>query len=246
MKTISVLSAICIIALAQIVSAQLHTESSSEDLRLGRPHPYPIGVPTGQVHTQHISFDDQVGPGNVGTYNSTDSFGVDLYLTFAGYRSAGFSLWLMTTADAAPNISLTAFTYGTTFEDPTQPFASYPMGFTYLLSDGKHYSTPNPSDLGATVAAPSFPHSIAPGTYFLGHLSISLSGLAPGTYFLQTANINSHSSEVTSDDGTTLADNYLPVSTYTITVVPEPSTFALIVTAIGAGVAFCRARLNKR
>ena len=47
---------------------------------------------SGQTHTQHISFDDTVGPGDAGTYNSTDHFSVDLYLTFAGYSASGFDV----------------------------------------------------------------------------------------------------------------------------------------------------------
>jgi hypothetical protein len=77
-----------------------------------------MDVALGQKRTQHISFDDNLGPGNAGTYNATDSFGVDLYLTFNGYNSFGLSLWFETTANAASNIFLTGFTYGTTFDKP--------------------------------------------------------------------------------------------------------------------------------
>jgi hypothetical protein len=198
-----------------------------------------------QKHTQHVSFDDGVGPGNAGTYSPTDQFGIDLYLTYAGYDSVGFSLSLETTADAAPSIFVTGFTYGTTFDDPNfLPPPSFPDGFTLLQSNGL-YTTPSLRDLGAT----SDPHAggVAPGTYFVGHLSISLSGLAPGIYILQSTTTSPRASEVTRFDGTMFYDEYLPVSTYTITIVPEPSTFALlIVAALGISAFTCRRAVSKR
>jgi hypothetical protein len=222
MKKISVLSAIYIIALAQIASASSYNELRPE--RIGTATPPPIVTPSGQPHAQSISFDDTIGTGNAGTYNPTDHFSVDLYLTFNGYNSAGLSLWLETTADAAPHIVLTDFTYGTTFSDPIQP-GSLPVGFTLLQGTGL-YTTPNPSDLGALTKDPF--QLVGPGTYFIGHLSIDLSGLAPGIYTLQTDATSPHRSEVISVNGPEIADENLPVSTYTITIVPEPKTWSLI------------------
>ena len=217
MKRIPVLSAICLLSLTSFAF--------------------------GQVHTQHISFDDQVGPGNAGTYSPTDHFGVDLYLTFAGYNSNGFSLWLETTANAAPNIFLAGLTANKTFDDPGN--AVFPLSFTYLLSNGL-YTTANPSDLGSTFLDIHRPPA-GPGTYFVGHLSIDLSGLAPGTYVLQSSSTNPHPSEVTSFDGTTFADEYLPTATYTITVVPEPSTLALLVlVATGLGIVTRHRAVSKK
>lgn len=196
-----------------------------------------------QTHTQSISFDDGVGPGNAGTYNSTDTFSFDIFLTYAGYNSTGLSLWLETTADAASHIFLTGFTFGDTFNDPNNnPPATFPMSFTVLEPTGL-YTIPNPSDLGGTTEPLAV---VGPGTYFLGRLSIGLSGLAPGIYTLQTDATGPHTSEVTSFDGTNLDDNNLPVCTYTITVVPEPSTFALlIVAAASAGACAYRRTITR-
>jgi hypothetical protein len=203
-----------------------------------------MDVALGQKRTQHISFDDNLGPGNAGTYNATDSFGVDLYLTFNGYNSFGLSLWFETTANAASNIFLTGFTYGTTFDKPIQS-VSFPLGFTVLQSTGL-YATPNPSDLGSGTSVVDPDHVVGPGTYFIGRLSVDLSGLAPGVYTLRTDATNPHASEVTSYDGTTFEDNNLPVATYTITVVPEPSTLALLIlTVIGIGAFTCRRAVSK-
>src|SRR6185312_1472802 len=90
---------------------------------------------------------------------------------------------------AAPFISLTGFTYGTTFPDPTQPFTG-PIGFTALQFTGL-YTTPNNSNLGATSNLPYDQTMVPPGTYFVGHLTVGLAGLAPGVYVLQTDATNS-------------------------------------------------------
>jgi hypothetical protein len=200
-----------------------------------------VSLAGAQTHTQSISFDDGVGPGNAGTYNSTDSFSVDLYLTFNGYNAVGFSLWLETNASAAPFISLTGFTYGTTFVDPTQPFAG-PIGFTLGHGNG-FYGTANNSDLGATQNPPYDQSMVAPGTYFLGHLTVSLNGLAPGVYVLRSDATNPHPSEVTSYfPGTPnpLRDEFMPNSDYTITVVPEPGTMSLIAVGVIGLATLCR------
>ncbi len=109
----------------------------------------------GQTHTQSISFDDGIGPGNAGTYNSTDSFGVDLYLTYNGYAAYGYDLHLVTTADAAPHLSLTDYMYGPTFPDPLENL-TFPLSFTRLLSNGL-YGTSPPGNLG----------SLAPGNRYV-------------------------------------------------------------------------------
>ena len=98
---------------------------------------------------------------------------------------------------------------------------------TLLADEGNgRYTTPNPSDFGA--GAPSDP--IGPGTYFVGHISLSLSGLAPGIYTLQTTTVSGRICEISSFDETTgFSEEPIPAATYTITIVPEPSTLALLV-----------------
>lgn len=196
-----------------------------------------------QTHTQTISFDDGVGPGNAGTYSPSDSFSVDLYLTFNGYNSYGFSLWMETTANAAPFISLAGMTHSTTFPDFNQ-FVPFPLGFTLHESNGM-FTTPNspnggPSDLGAIVADPHA-GGVAPGTYFLGQLTISLNGLPPGVYVLQTDATGGHQSiSISGDNPPLFMDEPIPPSAYTITVVPEPGTVSLIGLGIIGLTAVCR------
>ena len=215
MKKISVLSAICVLALTAIVPAQ--------------------------TPTQFLTFNDNNGVPDAGTYNPNDSFSFDIFLTFSGYNSTGLSLWFETTADAAPNIVVTGYMLGTTFTNHNGHH--FPAPFTLLQSNG-WYTNPNPSDLGSDLPAPE---TAPPGTYLIENLSVSLTGLSPGIYILQSDATGGHASEATSFDGTHLASNFLPSTTYTITVVPEPSTLALLVLmAIGAGVTVCRRAFVKK
>jgi hypothetical protein len=199
-----------------------------------------------QTHTQSISFNDGIGPGNAGTYSPSDHFSVDLYLTFNGYNALGFDLWFEATASAAPFLSLTGFTYGTTFQDPIQPFAG-PIGFTYDQGTG-FYTTPQPSDFGATQNLPYEKTMVPPGTYFIGQLTVSLAGLTPGVYILRTAATQAGTLYRISNVGSYFpgtSDPFrtepIPNSDYTITVVPEPATVSLIgLGAIGLAAAFYR------
>ena len=133
------------------------------------------------------------GRGTPGTYNSTDTFSLDIFLTYAGYSSFGFTLWFDTNADAAPHIFITGFTWGTTFPDHGN--VSFPLGFTADEGNGR-YTTPNPSDFGSGTSS----NPVGPGTYFVGHISLSLSGLAPGIYTLQTTTVSGRISEISSFD----------------------------------------------
>ena len=206
MKKISILSAIYLVALAAIVRAQA-----------------PI---------QFLTFNDNNGVPDAGTYNPNDNFSFDIFVTFSGYNATGLSLWFETTANAAPHIVLTGYVRGATF--PNGNGHIFPAPFTLLQPNGL-YTTANPSDLGATVPSPDV-NGVPPGTYFLENLSVSLTGLAPGIYILQSDATSPHRSEVTSFDGTNFVEHSLPNTTYTITIVPEPSAFALlIVAAIGVG-----------
>jgi hypothetical protein len=109
------------------------------------------------------------------------------------------------------------------------------MGFT-LNEGGGYYGTSQPSDLGATQNPPYDQTAVPPGTYFVGHLTVSLAGLAPGVYFVQTdpsgvlLNRNRRSVVSSYFPGTPnpFRDEYIPSSAYAITVVPEPGTLALL------------------
>ena len=148
-----------------------------------------------------------------------------------------------TTAAAAPYLTLTGITNNPTFPD-LNPFLTFPQAFTLLQSNGM-YTTPNspdggPSDLGSHRQPQT---GSVTGTYFVGQLSVALNGLPPGVYVMRTDALGGHTSEVTD---TKFMDNNIPISDYTITVVPEPSTVALLSVAAMVVVLSTRRRVGLR
>jgi hypothetical protein len=75
------------------------------------------------IGQQSLTFDDLgLGDGTAssGTYNSNDTFGFDVLLTFKGGNRdvLGLFFWLETNTAFAGSLSVTGVTYGTTFPDP--------------------------------------------------------------------------------------------------------------------------------
>lgn len=177
--------------------------------------------------SQSLAFDDGGFGGGTptsGTYNSTDTFGLDVLLTYSGYNSSGLQFWLETVTAFAGSLSITGVTYGSTFPDATNT-APNPAFFTHSIGASPGYMTEN-RECGSTIN--DFGNVPGPGTYFVAHITLAISGAAAGTYDLASTIVSPHTSAVTSFDGTTFADNALPAAHYTVTVTPEPSTFALI------------------
>ena len=193
----------------------------------------------GQGNTQSLSFDDLgLGGGTAtsGTYNPNDTFSFDVLLTFDGYNALGLSLWLETNTAFAGSLAITGLTYGTAFPNPNPP--AVPIFFNGGSSGG--YTGEN-VDLGTSSAG-----SLPPGTYFVAHITFSITGAAPGTYDLRSGITNPRISEVSGFDGTNFSDNNLPASHYSVTIgVPEPATVGLL--GLGAtGLAALLLSLRKR
>ena len=193
--------------------------------------------------SQSLTFDDLgLGGGTAtsGTYGINDTFSFDVSLTFSGYNCPGLSFWLETVTAFAGSLSITGVTYGTTFPDATQNFPN-PAFFnaTTGASPGQMTET---RDLGSTLD-PQGP-SAGPGTYFVAHITFTLNNATPGSYILQSTVTSPHTSEATSFDGTNFADNSLPSEQYLITIIPEPTTLALIgLTAVGGAFIAHRRRV---
>ena len=85
--------------------------------------------------------------------------------------------------------------------------------------DTGYFATHN--DLGAAVHDVNMP--VNPGTYQVSHITFSITGAAPGVYTFFTTTTTPRPSNVASG----LDEFDIPRASFTITVVPEPSTFAL-------------------
>ena len=194
--------------------------------------------------TQSLTFNDNGtgGGGNTsGTYSPGDTISFDIFVTYAGYNSTGNSFWFEINNALAPGLTITGFTYGTTFPDPTQPNpTTVPFNTATGASPGSMTET---RDFGATIN--DFTMVPGPGTYLLGHITLTIGpSAALGSFVLASTVTSPHQSEVSSFDGTNFADNNLPAAQYMITIVPEPTTLALIgLTAVGGAFIAHRRRV---
>ena len=196
---------------------------------------------------QFLTFDDLgLGGGDAtsGTYMQNDTFSFDVILTYNGYNSSGLSFWLETNNAFAGSLSIVGLTYGTAFPDPTN-FSPNPAPFNHTIGASPGYMTEN-RELGSTCT-PGAPDGCPQpaGTYFVAHISFNIQDATPGAYVLQSTVNVPHASEVTSDDGMGgFADHILPSAQYAITIVPEPTTLALIgLTAVGGAIIAHRRRV---
>lgn len=195
--------------------------------------------------SQSITFDDLGlggGTANSGTYNSTDTFSFDVRLTYSGYNASSISFWLETVTAFAPFLSVTGVTYGTTFADPNSTSPN-PAFFSSSNGASPGYLTET-RDLGsgANLAGTG----VAPGTYFVAHVTLQISGAVAGTYDLASTTVTPKTSELTSFDGTTFADRALPAAHYSVTIVPEPNTLTLIGLGAMIGLGLVARRFRRR
>ena len=129
---------------------------------------------------------------------------------------AGLSYWFEQQNPSAPfNFAITNRNLSASpFSDP-QSNLTYPQNMTPANAKDLGGTTPDLSGDGA-------------GTYLVANLTISIAAsAAPGTYVIEnTTTAASKQSVITDSNGDTFA---IPQSTYTITVVPEPSSLGLLV-----------------
>ena len=163
--------------------------------------------------------------------------------TYSGYGagSYGLSYWLQVNTSLAPFLTITGLVY----------YPPFPIGYNGpfpILFDSVSGSDPGftceTADLGAEPNPPFAPDLGAPvpdGSYHFADITFGLAAGAPaGTYTLRTTTASPRGSvQITSDFG----DAAFPQASLVFTVVPEPSTLALIgLAAIATGVVACRRR----
>ena len=178
-------------------------------------------------HSQSLAF---TGPSSIDVNAGT--FTLNVNLTFAGYSSFGLSYWLEVDSALAPFLSITGVTYFT-FPDPNQ---MTPNPAPFSLSSGTTAGHMREGrDLGATVNDPTM-KQVPPNTYHITDITFTLAAGAPtGMFDLRSTTVSPVISEVTDTDFND--NNIIPAGTFTLNIVPEPSTFALVgVCAIVSGL----------
>lgn len=178
-----------------------------------------------------------------GTFNSTDSFNLDVFSTYTGYSSFGLSYWLQVPDGIASQVSLTNAQYFTFSNANNSGPATVAFDTTGSGTGADTGFTLETRDLGGTVPDTSTPaNGIAAGTYHDTTFTVNLNGVAPGTYELRSTVLPSRVSE--QSDTSFTAHAFDSQAVYTITVVPEPATWSLMgLGGLGAfGISWLRGR----
>jgi hypothetical protein len=147
-------------------------------------------------------------------------------------NAAGVSYWLEQQNPNSPfNFAITNRNVtGSQFTDLQTSNISYPQNLT----------PQNTSDLGAFVTG----SGLGAGNYLVANLTISISPSAlPGSYVIENTTTGGKTSVVTDDLGHIAA---ISQTTYSITVVPEPGSIALLASGISlAGLGLLRRRMAR-
>ena len=163
-----------------------------------------------------------VSPGSV--------FSLDVYATFTGYTGRGLSYWLQVPTALAPHISITSETYFT-WTDPNQAGGVTPFNTTTAADAGM---TTENRDLGGTsqqdfsTNPPTFTQDKPAGTYQVSTLNFTLDPTTPaGTYTIMTT-LGGGAGKNSELNDSTDTHHLVSEATFTLTVVPEPTTLSLL------------------
>lgn len=173
-----------------------------------------------------LSFNDNSGTPNAGSYAAGSSFSFDITLSIA--NSGGdpvpdansISYWFETSAANNSYFKITNRNLtGSSFSDP-QSSPTYPVA---IVAGGDAF------DLGAST--PTNTTVATNNSYFVATLSLAIDPSTPaGTYTISTttfnSNVNHANTTAVGDSG--FGRHEPAAAVYTITVVPEPATLSLL------------------
>ena len=187
-------------------------------------------------HTQSVAFS---GPTN---WTPDTVITLSVNLTYGGYTSPGYSLWLEVQNAVAPFLSIVNYINFAPFNDPGQHFTPVPFNSSVGATAG---NMTDRDDMGDGTNPLTFE---PPGTYHAVDITFMLDAAAMSlngqTFTLASTTQVPKISEVTDSE---FNDNAIPRATFTFTVVPEPSTLALLVlAAAGSGLMTYRRRKSAR
>ena len=173
-------------------------------------------MPMASAQTALFSYNDGIGAPDAGVYEPGSSFTFSISLAFTPGGSVanleGLSYWFEQQNPGAPfNFSITnRDVTGSMFTDLQTPGLTYPQNMTPRSAN----------DLGAELPGPT---GVGTGSYFIANVTVTVSATATnGTYLIENTTAAGKTSVISDDAGHTFA---IPAAFYTITVVPEPSTW---------------------
>jgi len=168
-------------------------------------------------------YNDGNGTPDAGTYHPGDSFTFSISLSFTPGGSIanldGLSYWFQQKSPASPFIASITLrdVSGSQFTDLQSPGLTYPQNL----------NPSNANDLGAAipVGTPPGSEAVGAGLYFIANITMKISDTAPitGTFVLDDTITGGKTSVISDSAGHTFA---IPEADYTITMVPEPGTWA--------------------